>query len=297
MLLTPHVPLSYIVKKAWIEILLLTITAVGVYYYAKTHRDEMPNIPIAIPTFMGTAISVLLSFRLAQSYDRWWEARKVWGLIVNDSRTLVMQLLAFTDQKYLSEVKEIGYRQIGWCYALANSLRKLDPLQPAKPFLSPEDWQSAGKHVNKPLAILQQSNLQIADLYRKDAFNVYHHKQLDGTITRLCVSMGAAERIKGTVFPVTYRLFLKLSIIVFIFTFAIALEDLRLYSQMSIAVVISSIFVLLEKAAFHMQDPFENRPTDTAMSTISRNIEINIKQLLDETEVPEPWANEGFYAM
>jgi len=297
MLLSAKLSFSYIIKKTWIEVLVVTAIAIGLYYYASNHRADMPDIPISIPAFMGTAISVLLSFKLSQSYDRWWEARKVWGMIVNDSRTLVMQLLAFVDKDYNQEIKQIGLRQVAWCFGLSNSLRKLDPLQPMKQHLNAEDLEAASKHMNVPLAVLQQTNLQVADLYRKDALHIYHHKQIEGTLTRLCVSMGAAERIKGTVFPVTYRLFLRLSIFVFIFTFAIALDDLRIYSQVPIAVTISSIFLLLEKAAVQMQDPFENRPTDTAMNTISRNIEINIKQLLDETEVPKPLPNEGFYSM
>jgi ion channel-forming bestrophin family protein len=96
---------------------------------------------------------------------------------------------------------------------------------------------------------------------------------------------------------VTYKIFVRFAIVVFIITLAIALDDLRIYSQVPIAILISSIFLLLEKTARNIQDPFENRPNDTAMNTISRNIEINIMQLLDEPEVPKPLAAEGFYAM
>jgi putative membrane protein len=297
MLITTKLPIGYILKKTWFEFVLLTAVAIGLYYYATYHRNEMPDIPISIPSFIGTAISVLLSFKLSQSYDRWWEARKVWGHIVNDSRTLVMQLLAFVDRKHMDEIRQIGLRQVAWCYSLSNSLRKLDPLEPLKPYLSDADLKEASAHRNVPLAVMQQSNLQIAGLYRKDALNIYHHKQLDGTVTRLVVSMGAAERIKGTVFPVTYRIFLRISILVFIVTFAIALDDFRIYSQVPLAVIISSIFLLLERTALQMQDPFENEPTDTAMNTISRNIEINIKQMLDEPAVPGPLEPEGFYSM
>ena len=297
MLLQKRIPLTYILKRIWPEMIMVTILAVGMYYYANYFREGKPDIPISIPAFLGTAISILLSFKLSQSYDRWWEARKVWGMIVNDSRTLVMQLLAFVDKGYLQEVKQIGRRQVAWCYGLSNSLRKLNPLEVMKPYLSADDQRYVEQHMNVPLAVLQLNNLQIAGLYRNQALNVYHHKQIDGTITRLCVSMGATERIKGTVFPVTYKIFVRFAIVVFIFTLAIALDDLRIYSQVPIAILISSIFLLLEKTAQSIQDPFENRPNDTAMNTISRNIEINIMQLLDEPEVPKPLAAEGFYAM
>jgi putative membrane protein len=297
MLLSNKLPVAYIFNKLKLELLVVIIISLALYYYAQNFRSEMPDIPISIPSFIGTAISVLLSFKLSQSYDRWWEARKVWGMIVNDSRTMVMQLLAFVEKGNDAEVKQIANRQIGWCYGLANALRKLDTTAAMQPYLAKDDMNYVNNHVNKPLAALQLSNMQIADLYRKNQLNVYHHKQLDNTITRLCVSMGAAERIKGTVFPVTYRLLLRFAIFVFIFTFAIAIDDLRVYSQVPLAVVISSIFLMLEKTATHMQDPFEDRPTDTAMNTISRTIEINIKQLIADSEVPEPMQPEKFYAM
>lgn len=297
MLINNRLPFWYIFKKVSWEFLILFIFASAVYYYANHLRGDFPQIPVSIPSFIGTAISVLLSFKLAQSYSRWWEARIVWGMIVNDSRTLVMQLLAFSKKEFHDEVRQIGLRQIAWCYGLSNSLRKLDPLQSMKPYLNEADLQVVEKHMNIPLAVLQQSNLQVAELYRKDAFNVYHHKQLDGTITRLCVSMGAAERIKGTVFPITYSIFLKISVFVFIFTFVVSMQGLHMATKVPLSLIISSIFLLLEKVAMHLQDPFENRPTDTAMNTISRNIEINIKQLLDEPNVPKPLDPEKFYAM
>ncbi|MBX2962636.1 MAG: hypothetical protein KF687_09000 [Cyclobacteriaceae bacterium] len=297
MLLNNGIPFWYIFKKVRLEFLIVVLFSGFVFYYTNYHRGDMPKVPTSIPSFLGTAISVLLSFKLAQSYGRWWEARTVWGMIVNDSRTLVMQLLAFSKKDYFEEVKQIGMRQIAWCYGLSNSLRKLDPLAAMKPYLNSTDLQAVEKHMNMPLGLLQLNNLQIADLYRKDAFSVYHHKQLDGTITRLCVSMGAAERIKGTVFPSTYSIFVKFSIFVFIFTFVVSLEGLHFITKVPLAVIISTIFLLLDKTAEHMQDPFENRPTDTAMSTISRNIEINIKQLLDEPNVPKPLDPEKFFTM
>ena len=85
------------------------------------------NIPITISTVIATMISLLLAFRIAQSYDRWWEARKVWGEIVNDSRTLIRQIMLFipnpNSEERKSEIKIFAERQIIWCYTLSESLR------------------------------------------------------------------------------------------------------------------------------------------------------------------------------
>ncbi|MEQ9301925.1 MAG: bestrophin family ion channel [Cyclobacteriaceae bacterium] len=91
------------------------VTAYSSLVYVVTLYLDLPDISITIPSFMGTSISLLLSFKLSQSYDRWWEARKIWGAIVNDSRSLVIQLKQFVQpsNKYQETIKRIAYRQIG----------------------------------------------------------------------------------------------------------------------------------------------------------------------------------------
>lgn len=109
--------------------------------------------------------------------------------------------------------------------------------------------------------------------------------------------MGMAERIKSTVFPQTYRLFLHFFIYMFVVILSIALTDINSFFEIPLLLVISSMFFLLEKSATHLQDPFSNEPTDTAMTTIATNIEINIKQLLGDTDVPEPLKAQSFYSL
>ena len=106
------------------------------HFIKVTFGSIIPELPISIPAFLGTAISVILSFKLNQSYDRWWEARKIWGGIVNDSRTFVIQLQMFLSKGNESSIKKIAYRQVAWCYCLGQSLRGLDPLGNLEKFLS-----------------------------------------------------------------------------------------------------------------------------------------------------------------
>lgn len=76
-----------------------------------------------------------------------------------------------------------------------------------------------------------------------------------------------------------------------------ALENVYGFLEIPLLILISIPFFMLEKIAFVIQDPFENEPTDTAMTSIARTIEINIKELLGEKELPEPLRNNGFYIM
>ena len=295
MLLNKRPPFIYIFNKVRLELIYVAVTTLIVYYLTARFNHLIPEIPLTIPTFLGTAISVILSFKLSQSYDRWWEARKIWGSIVNDSRNLVLQLQSFLDKGCSEAIKKIAYRQIAWCYSLGQSLRQLNPVDNLDKYLDETDLKLLAQHTNKPLAILQ---LNTADIYRlrKDGrLDVFSHVQLNNTMVNLTNWMGMAERIKSTVFPVTYRLFLHMIIYVFIVTLSIALRNVGGYSEIPLLLIITSFFFLLERTATHLQDPFSNKPTDTAMTAIATTIEINIKQLLNESDIPEPHKASDFY--
>src|SRR6218665_3291454 len=118
MLLNKKLPLSYIAKKAKVHFMTVTTISVIVYLIQRQLINLLPPLPISIPVFLGTAISLILSFNLNQSYERWWEARKIWGSIVNDSRTLVVQLRSFYKNADEKLIRKIAYRQIAWSYCL-----------------------------------------------------------------------------------------------------------------------------------------------------------------------------------
>lgn len=143
--------------------------------------------------------------------------------------------------------------------------------------------------------MLRAHAANLRQLKEEGRIDTFAHVQLDNTIARLCDAQGRAERIKSTIFPVTYRLFLHFIIYVFVITLSISLKNLSAFFELPLLLIISSSFFLLERSATHMQDPFENKPTDTPVSTIARNIEINIKQLIGDANVPPPLKPERFY--
>lgn len=98
MITNKRIPLTYPFHLIKWDLLFTILFSFSTHYLTK-YVFEM-NIPIAIGAFLGTAIALILSFKLSQSYDRWWEARKIWGAIVNDSRTLVMQLKNFKKDEH-----------------------------------------------------------------------------------------------------------------------------------------------------------------------------------------------------
>lgn len=298
MLVDKRVPLRYLFNLIKYEMLIVFILGIIIHFLTEKFYTYVPEMPLTIATFLGTAISVLLSFKMSQSYDRWWEARKIWGAIVNDSRSLVLQLQAFlkgddTDQ----QIKQMAYRQIAWCYSLGQSLRGLPPLESCDNFLPENELQSLKEFKNKPLGILQMNVKQISKLREAGRLTDFENIQLNTTSVRFSDSMGAAERINSTVFPTTYRMFLHFTIYLFVAILSIGLKGVILAYEIPLLLLIALVFFILEKTAYYLQDPFRNRPSDISVTAIARTIEINIRQLLHEKDVPDPITKDEFYIM
>jgi putative membrane protein len=297
MILDKGIPARYILRKIRNEAIIVTIIGVIAYYITNAFEDKLPQMPITIPAFLGTAISIILSFKLNQSYDRWWEARKIWGNIVNDSRTLILQLQSFLRDDNRDAVRKITFRHIAWCFSLGQSLRGLNPVADLQKYMSDEEIDTISRHQNKPLAILQLNSQHIRALKSEEQLDIFSYVQINNTLVNFTNAMGMAERIKSTIFPATYRLFLHMFIYLFVITLSISLTDIQGYLEIPLLLVISSAFFLLERTATHLQDPFSNRPTDTAMTAIALTIETNLKQLIGENEIPRPQQPEEFYLM
>jgi len=287
MLLKKKIPMKYVLGKIRIELaLVITYTVTFELIHHFYHAISI-NIPIAVPAIIGTIISLLLAFKSNQAYDRWWEARIVWGGIVNDSRTLIRQLIAFYKDPDFSvranDFKEkFARRQAAWCYSLAQSLRGKDPIKLIKTLLTDDELRFVKNHKHVPNAILM---LHAKDLKRardEGALTTYQQVEIDNTLTRLCDGMGKCERIKNTIFPTTYSMYIRFTLCLFILMLPFGLTDYLGYMQIPVVATIAAACFLIEKMAIHLQDPFENRPTDTPMITISNNIEKNLMQMVYE---------------
>jgi putative membrane protein len=195
------------------------------------------------------------------------------------------------------DIRQIAFRHIAWCFSLGQSLRGLDPIKDLGKFISEEDIKKISMHKNKPLALLQLNTLQIAELKNSGKTDILSQIQLNTTLVNFSNAMGMAERIKSTVFPVTYRVFLHFMIYIFVIILSIALGEIIPAFEIPLLLIISLCFFVLERTATQLQDPFENHPTDTAVTTIATNIEINIKQLLNEVDIPDSFQPNKFYSL
>lgn len=292
MLLKKGIPLNYIFGKIKYEILAVTVYTliINILYYQYGLKNI--SIPLAVPMVLGTVLSLLLAFRSNQAYDRWWEARTIWGAIVNDSRTLVRQLTSMMDNTNESEETrhfrdQFVKRQIAWNYALGQSLRKKDPLKGLDRLLSRRELNYLARFDNIPAGLLQMHSRDLKYALQHEWVNPYQQVELDRTLTRLCDSMGRCERIKNTIFPATYSLYTHFAVIFFILLLPFALIDSLGIVEVPLVAAISASFLLIEKMAINLQDPFENKPTDTPMTTIARRVERDLLQMMEETQLPE----------
>ena len=194
-------------------------------------------------------------------------------------------------------IRQLAFRQIAWCFCLGQSLRGLDPLENLEKYISEDDIKKISTQNNKPLALLQLNSQQIAELKNNGQMDIFSQVHINTTLINFTTAMGMAERIKNTVFPVTYRVFLHLMIYLFVITLSISLGVVHPVFEIPLLLIISLGFFVLEKTATLLQDPFENKPTDTAMTSIATNIEINIKQLLKEGDIPKPLKHHSFYSL
>lgn len=289
MLLKSNIPLSYIIGKIKIDLLVVSVYAIVIAILYHNFHFTRITIPISVPMILGTVISLLLGFRSNQAYDRWWEARIVWGAIVNDSRTLSRQITGFTygvEETYEAQQFRKGFvrRQTAWVFALSRSLRKQEVLKHVERWLSKEDKSYLRRFDNIPAAILNLHERDIMYAVHMGWLNEYQQVEIDKTLTRLCDSMGKCERIKNTVFPVTYSLYIHFALNVFMVLLPFGLIEYLGLMEIPLVIAIAACFMLIEKMAIHLQDPFENKPTDTPMTTISGNIEKDLNQVIDDYE-------------
>ncbi len=263
---------------------------------------EYIHVPISLITIPGTVIALLLGFRTNSAYDRWWEARIIWGAIVNDSRTWVRQLMTFVqyEDRNSSEfqlIRKLSLRHVAWNYSLARHLRNQDPTQDLNGLIDESEAGKLKEKFNVPNALLYRQAENIKNMYENKLIDSYQFVQLDRTLTKLTDSMGGCERIKNTVFPSSYSLLVDILIYLWILFLPFALVDLIGYILIPTTISLAFSFLVIDRIAVYMQDPFENMPSDTPMRALSRTIEINIKQELKLENIPDPLQPENGVVM
>ena len=173
-------------------------------------RLDRAAFSLAAVGLLVTALSIFLVFRVNEAYARWWEARGLWGRLVNSSRSFARQATTLIIAKSNDEAaqreepalrRELVYRQIAFVNALRLSLRRQDRWDELAPFLGDEERERLAQAVNKPTQILQRQGERIAEVRAAGLLSEIGQLQMDRTLSVLHDVQGACERIKTTPFP------------------------------------------------------------------------------------------------
>ncbi|HZH02384.1 MAG TPA: bestrophin family ion channel [Myxococcaceae bacterium] len=286
-------------RYAWRAVLQFTLYAVVVCVL----HEELKLTSLAIPslplTTLGIVVSFTIGFKNNSAYDRFWEARTLWGRVVNTSRSWTVQILSFihgmpgTQDPRAAEAleREFIYRQLAWVHALRIHLRKQDGWEEVQKFVSPAEWEDLRTKTNIPAQLLAHQGSRLRQFLGHSGLGrELLHLELIRNIDELYDLQGGCERIKNTPFPRQYgyysKVFVQLFCLILPFGFVASLGWLTI----PLSVLVSWTFFTLERVGDTSEDPFENKINDVPMSAICRAIEIDLREMLKEKDIPKPLA-------
>ncbi|MBL9039541.1 MAG: hypothetical protein JNG84_13560 [Archangium sp.] len=287
MVIGDRLPWRAVVMLQWRWLLAIFTVALGARFWVY-EGGRVPFTPMPFQ-IAGVAISIFLAFRNNSSYDRWWEGRKLWGGLVNSSRTFARQVLTFIDGS-TAEAKalqrELVLREVAFLNALRHQLRG-EPATTDLAGLVPDvELAALAQQKNVAAFLVHTNGVKLAEAVKQGWLSEQRFMWLDSTLAELINHQGGCERIKSTPVPTAYRFFSH----VFTRTFVVVLP-LGLVEQLGVftigtVMVLGFVFLVLETIGKLLEDPFSLGPNGLALSTICRTIEINVRQQLGDTELP-----------
>ncbi len=318
-----NMSLSAVILVSWKNLVFFTLWAGLVYvlyYHFKWKFIALAFEPI---TVTGIAVSFYLGFKNSQSYDRFWEARKIWGAIVNYSRTWGNQVLSqVTDAP--EDQRILIYRHLAWINALRVQLRqpttfslrsskslkkRLEHFEESDsveevipPFVSKEELEDLKGRANIATQLNKNQGRHLKKLLTDGKIDAFQNLMLHKTLEENYNFQGGCERIKNTPFPRQYAYFGTLFAWFFVLLLPFGLLNAfndeflgleapkQIWMQLAeilLSVTISWIFIMMDKVGSNSEDPFEGRFNDVPMTAICRTIEIDLRDMLDEKPLPE----------
>jgi len=250
---------------------------------------------------IATVVGIFIVFRFNEAYQRWWEARTLWGGLVNESRSFAREVITLLTPERVPSLAskeeaaklhtELVYRHIAYCNALRFSLREQDAWDELAPFLSAEELSELEGYASKPTRLGRSQAERLAKVIGTDTTQQVLLMQFDSTLNRLYDLQGGCERIKNTAFPDEVRFMSRgliwLSAIAVPIAFLSADRHIRVIEVLAV-IVISLSFMVVEQLGASLKNPFENDDNDTPMTALCRTIEIDLRQQLGETDIPPP---------
>ena len=244
--------------------------------------DSKINLPLMPLTLLGSALVVLISFRNSSAYGRWWEARTLWGAMVNNSRSFARQVLTFVDNPGAEEnpVKAVLLqRHVGYVNCLAAQLRGQPCPEKVKAFVPAEEFARAGSTNNFANDILNGSAALLAAEYKAGRLDSIRLARLESTLVELSNSQGGMERIANTPLPYPYVYFPRLFISLFCLIVPIGLVESLGWFTPAASTVVGFMLLAIERIGTDLQSPFRSSEHEIQMDAICQTIEKNLDSM------------------
>jgi ion channel-forming bestrophin family protein len=285
----------------WLPISYATFVAVAVAVAQQIGNPADFEIPFAPVGTIGAAVAIFVAFRNNVSYARWWEARTLWGNVQNNSRILARQLVASTDnaiaagtggtpEEVLRYRRELVLRIIAVAHSLRIELRESGDWESLRSLVPDEEFSQLLRVNNRPNFLLQRLGVRIKDGVRNGIVGQFDPITLEPNLAALNGWVAGCERIKHTPTPRQYDYFTRVSVGVFSTILPFGLASVVTHNKplwiIVLSVLVSGVFVVLERVGTVVEAPFANSITDVPMTSITTAIERDLKEQIGDTELP-----------
>ncbi|HNE28794.1 MAG TPA: bestrophin family ion channel [Saprospiraceae bacterium] len=283
------------------ELIASAALSVTVFFLYHNQHLEKVGLPFSVAAILGSALAIFLAFRNNNAYNRWWEARTIWGGIINNSRIFARQIIANADHAAAvgkaaagdvdAYKRELIYRQIAFAHALRLHLRRQTAWEELQHLLSKDEFDALCGKTNKPNYLLQIQGLRIREGMRTEMLGAFDNISLEPTLAGFNNFQGACERIKNTPLLRQYHFFTKLFLTVFmaVLPFSLIADFNKMEApalMIPVSMLLAFVFGVMGKVGEVNEDPFENQITDIPMSSMCNTIERDLKEMLGEAELP-----------
>jgi putative membrane protein len=276
-------------RKLFPTILLMSLYAWGVVYletvYLKLGETSHAKNLTILHSLLGFAISMLLVFRTNTAYERWWEGRKLWGSLINNSRNFAIKINTFLP----AEVHHVRhyFRQAIPLYALAMKRHLVKETTKLALDETPHpEFTELGKNAHVPNSIAASMLRELMKMRKENMIDDYQLLMLNNewqSFTDIC---GACERIKNTPIPYSYSAFIKKFIVLYVVTMPFGFAVTLGLFTIPITAFMFYILASLELIAEEIEDPFGVDSNDLPMQKIAENIKMNVEEIIPAPSLP-----------
>ncbi len=273
---------------------LLATTAFAIVVTALHGQLFAWKIPLNFVPFslIGLTLAIFLGFRNSTSYARYWEARTLWGTLLNETRALLRQALTLSDAP--AEARALSARLIAFVHALRHQLRATDPSKDFARLLPPEDIARLQGARFKPAMLLLMAGEWLRDRRAAGQLQAPLAQAMEGPLGRLTEALGGCERIAATPIPFTYSVIIHRTIYLYCVLLPFGLVDAIGPMTPVIVAFIAYTFFALEALSAEIEEPFGTEANDLALDAMSASIEATLREMMGETLPPQDGPPAGF---